>query len=184
MKGKIHKVSMPPRPPKNTAHVRAVTNRMAKEIWIAGGSVMTRPEVGGTEGIVRFANTPSKRGALLNEVLNHLRTVPRLWQFWAVIFYYDKKTGLKQFSTAMLDPIHGKSHEIDRMVQPHLQAWIDEESNVNAASYGWVALPSEEIEVDTETEEQFIRLFESRDCYNATKRSDLWMAHSLEKLAI
>jgi len=167
-----------------TAFEKSLVNNMARKVVIAGGLHIPRVEVFGCEAIGNYVNGARKRAEAIQLCLNHYRAHPRHWQFWCAVFYKDKATGVKQYSSVLFEPLYGTSNDIDKHLTPLVDAFVKEGDNVNLTSYGWVAIPSDEVVIDDEAEEAFVRLFEGKRCYDREHAERMLLTRKLEAASV
>lgn len=163
-----------------TSFQRSLVNNMARKVLIVGGLLTQRVEVYGCEAIGNYVNGTQKRAEAIQFVLNHYKTYPRNWQFWCAVFYKDEATGVTQYSSALFEPLYGTSKDIDRHLTPMVDQFVKDGDNVNLCSYGWIAIPSDEVEIDDAAEEAFVRLFEAKNCYDKEHGKNMLLARKLE----
>lgn len=160
-------------------HVRRVTNLIVDKIMIAGSNVMQDVDVQGLEAIRLHARTERERLALTDSVNTVIRRARRDWQF--VIFVFSQQDGEPVFSYDISVLNHCNAVELDRITSPMVRDKVEELADDNAISYGWVAFPSLNIDVDAmilPLEEYF----RQKGCYDLEKRKGVVLSKKLEGL--
>ena len=153
---------------KNQKQVKRVADRLSRYFYIVGGSLINEPLVRGMEHVDKYL---AQSGQTHNveakyALVDALKKYQRNWTFWAALFYYEPKYGIKQHTTVELEPIFGNSRQIDKYLSDFLRETVEKEKNVLFVSVGYVAIPSDMVEITPETEEAFITMFDNMGFYD------------------
>lgn len=163
----------------NSKHTRSLINNLSTKLLIVGGLLCSKVEVRGTEAVGRFVKGQQQQAQAINTFLEDLRRRPRNWQFWCATFYNDGEE--QYFSSVLYEPMHGTSRDIDAHLTPMVDNFVKEGDDPNLCSYGWVAIPSDQVEIDEKAEDYFVRIFEAKNCYSKAHGQTMLLQHRLTK---
>lgn len=162
-----------------SAYTRSLINNLTPKLMIFGGLLCPNVEVRGTETVKRFVKGHAQQTDAVNAVLSDIRHRPRHWQFWCAAFY--NKDGKHYYSSELYEPLYGTSRDIDRHLTPMVDRFVKDNDDPHLCSYGWVAVPSDTVEIDEKAEDYFVRIFEARHCYNKEHGQTMLLQHRLTK---
>jgi hypothetical protein len=167
---------------KNTKQVKRVADRLAQYFYIMGGSITKDPLVRGMAHVDRYLYQSGQTNVVEAKfaIVDAIKRYRRNWTFWAALFYYDPDYDLKQHTIVELEPLFGNSKEIDERLSEFLRKTVEEESNKYFVSVGYVAIPSDRVEITPEVEEFFISLFEEQGFYNPDAINAFKLANGLK----
>ena len=145
-------------------HIQRLVNYITPRVYIVGGTYIETPEVEGFTKLDNFlkAQRINNPNDIRNAVVKNIKDNPRDWQFWFVIFDFNNDSYTTK--TFLKESIFGNSVLVDSITNEYL----DKEINARDASnqeftIGWVAVPSALVDIDSNTEQQFIELFKQRN---------------------
>lgn len=166
---------------KNAKQVKRVADRLSQYFYIAGGSIIKDPLVGGMAHVDRYLYQSRQKNVVEAKfaIVDAIKRYQRNWTFWAALFYYDPEYDLKQHSIVELEPTFGNSKEIDKRLSEFLAETIKKEKNKYFVSVGYVAIPSDIVEITPELEESFITLFDNQGFYDPNKIAAFKLANGL-----